>query len=120
MRQSSSTMTSAHTAIDEGRQYVFMSSELESEIDLSTSRGQSAVTWEVILLIKDSRSSHVILSIEQDNESYILQLQAGSLINLFTSLLIDSAEFSASIQDRIFKAKVSKLESDRAYLKLSR
>jgi hypothetical protein len=120
MRRSSSTTTSAPTDTGEERQYFFMSPELEETLDLEPSP-QSYTSWSATVNTKNHRSSYDIVSIEDTCDGgYIMLLKIEGQNNLFTLILLESLEFSVCVHDLSFKAKVLKLESDRAYLKLSR
>ena len=121
MRRSSSTVTSAPTGIDDGKHYVLMSSDLEGLIELEGRGTTRAEGWYATVIVLDQQMILTISSIEGDHSGeYVVCLQVEGSMEIFTRLLIDSAEFSTSILGSSFNSKVVKLESGRAYLKLLR
>ena len=121
MRQKQSTKTSAPTGIDDSRQYVLMSPELESFIDFEEPKRSVAPGWRVNIDSGDGQLSYDVISLENTCDGGYMLLIRGTVTDTnLVSCLLDLKEIKVFILDRTFKAKVSKLESDRAYLILSR
>lgn len=119
MRPSSSTMTSAHTDIDNGRSYVFMSSGLEDELYLDENDGIDSLP--VSLKLGEKWSSAPFLSIEHEaNESILLCINSFGLTKRLTGAMLDNEALDVSIDGKRFKSQVVKLESNRSYLRISR
>lgn len=121
MKQRQFTKTSAPTGIDDSKQYVLMSPELESFIDLEEPKKSVAPGWRVDLNSETAQLSYDFISLEDACDGgYMLLIRTTTFDVNLASYLLDSKEIEVFILGRTFKAKVSKLESDRAYLKLSR
>ena len=121
MKQSSSTMMSAHTDIDKGQQYVFMSSGLDSSIDLENRAHVPSLRWDVTIKLHDSNLFLPIISLEDEgSDSYIVCLSVNEEIERLTISLLNREELTLTLLGKQFKSKVLKLESARAYLRILR
>lgn len=121
MRQSSSTTTSARTGIDDSKQYVLMSSDLEELVELDPKPSRSNVGWRAIVMMGVRSMSLSICSVEVDQDDhYVVCLQGEGIMDDFTRLMLENVKFQTTIVDISFNSKVVKLESGKAYLRLSR
>lgn len=121
MKQSLSTMTSAPTDIDEGRQYVFMSSDLESSIDFENRPLSAPSSWNALVRFSKSELILPIFSIEDEGlNSYTICFSVNEEIGKMTKVMLDREELVVTLFGEQFKSKVLKLESGRAYLRLLR
>ena len=117
MKQSLSTTMSAPTDIDEGRQYVFMSSDLESSIDFE----DRTSSWCVSIKLSETEFSFPIVSIEDEgSSSYVICLSVNEEIGRLTRVMLNHEKLVVTLLGEQFKSKVLKLESGKAYLKILR
>lgn len=118
MKRSSSTMTSAPMAIDNGKQYIMMSSELEDAIELDEKA--DGRDWFARIQIGGVEKIFQLISVEEDEPGYVICVSVTDQMQSLTHALLHARQLVSIISGESFKSKVSKLEFDRAYLKLLR
>jgi len=119
MRRNSSTMTFAPTAIDDGSSYVFVSSEIEDTIvaDLDTTVQHDPST--VVIKI-DGKSTTVTLRFasRDDAGDLLVCVEPRALFSRLLDTLIVNGCVDVTLADRDFKAHVTRVEFEQAYLKI--
>ena len=117
MKQNLSTTTSVPTDINDGRQYVFMSSDLESSINFENPTS----SWSVSVKLSETEFSFPIVSIEDEgSSSYVICLSVNEEIGKLTRAMLNHEKLVVTLLGEQFKSKVLKLESGKAYLKILR
>lgn len=121
MRLSSSTTMSAPTGIDSSRHYIMMSSELEGALALDDVTTTPSSRWEASVDDGAGEAGYHVQSLETAQDgTHIICLQINDEIRKYTTYLLTGEQLQLKIEGISFNSKVVKLESDRAYLHLSR
>jgi len=122
MRQSESTMTSAHMDIDSNSSHVFMSIGLEDLLGNGVDVIKKLTAPAVHLQFSDIKIQLPIVSIETDPSG--LWCSACVSVNGWNDRLIlallNNEDHKVEIINQTFISKIFKLELDKAYLGLTR
>lgn len=119
MKQSSSTTTSAHTGIDDGKSYVFMSSGLEEFILGDSPANPNTVQLGTLInLDGDYILVPFISAFVDDSERRVVVVSSTNVSErlLKSFALCETLDFVLSGEE--FKAIVVRVDSDRSYLRI--
>ncbi len=118
MKRKTSTTMSALTGIDDSKSYVMMSEGLENEIQLEDER---EIRKSALIQIGGGITDFQFVSIEiLGDQTVILCVECRSQIDLMINALIERSKLPVTLSGKEFKSQVSKVESGRCYLRLSR
>ena len=119
MRRNSSTTMSAPTAIDDGRSYVFMSSEIEGVVpdDLVSRSSSDGLRATVTIDGKDVQAPLVFAHRDESNDLLIC-VESRALKERLLGALIVNEMVDVTLMDTSFKAHVIRVESDQSHLRI--
>lgn len=119
MKQNSSTMTSAHTGIDDGKSYVFMSSGLEEFIldgsQINPSTGQLGA---LINLDGDYVLVPFISAFVDESERRVVIVSSTNVVERLIKSFALNETLDFVLSSHEFKAIVVRVDSDRSYLRI--
>lgn len=120
MRQNESTMTSAHTDIDNSASYTLMSSELEDK--LTTLNVDLSNQLIAKITFHDFELNMKVISLEEDLSLlfYTLCVDSSKWNNKLVNAFLLKEELQIDIMGITFISKIFKLESDKIYFGLTR
>lgn len=112
-------MTSAHTAIDDGRSYVFMSSEIENVVndELAESVQRSSPTATIRIDGKETATPIRFVS-REDTGDLLICAEPRTLFGRLLEALIVNERIDIILMGHEFKAHAIKVESEQAHLRI--
>ena len=118
MKRRASTTTSAPMGIDDSKSYVMMSESLEGEIQLEDKR---EIKKSVLVKFDRKIVDFEFVSIElMNDQTIILCFECRSQNDLMIKALLENSKLPVTLSGKEFNSQVSKVESGRCYLRLSR
>jgi hypothetical protein len=104
--------------IDDSKSYVMMSEGLEDEIQLEDER---EIKKSVLVRIDRKIVDFQFVSIElMNDQTIILCVECRGQNDLMIKALLESSKLPVTLSGKEFNSQVSKVESGRCYLRLSR